>query len=508
MGAVVADPARSSGTSSGGRARDRGRLLGVTFAPGVVLGGMVRLERPLAAGAMGQVWVATHLRLQTEVAVKVMRGHGTAEERARFEREARAVAGMGSPFTAQVLDFGVTDAGAPFAVMELLRGQDLKSRLAGAGGPLSLAETAQVVKQTCRALSRAHEMGIVHRDVKPANVFIVDAQGTSHIKLLDFGVAKLVDPQAMHMTSTGAVIGTPYYMSPEQLFHSGSVDHRADLWAVAVIAYACLTGRLPFQGETVAALSVAMHRGAFVPLRDLRPDLPPAVDAWTSRALAPNIDQRFGSATELAEAFQRAAASGGSAEISTASPVGPIPRDTLREPWPSPAIAKPARPNGGGRKPETWMLGGLVALAVLALSGLGAHAILGSEANEARARDDTGEDGREDARPTKSGSDAALPVATQAGTPTARPTATASTPAPATATAQAEATSGPTSGPQTAQSKPPPPVWRKRGMRCVAYATSKSCHPCCMSGDRLQPYPSCECMFDGEKWDRERGKAR
>jgi hypothetical protein len=272
---------------------------------GTALTDFLELVRPLGRGGMGEVWVARLLRLRTEVAVKLLlEVADESEPRARFEQEARTIARLGSPFAVQVFDCGVAD-GRPYIVMELLHGEDLKSRL-NRVGRLDVSETAAIIEQLCIALARAHELGIVHRDVKPANLFLTGDAADVHLKVLDFGLAKLRGTEALDMTSTGAMMGTPYYMSPEQFLDPRSVDHRADLWAVAVIAYACLAGRLPFLGETVGALSVAVHKGAFPRLRDLRPELPPALDTFMLRALAPDRDRRFGSADDLGRAFSEA----------------------------------------------------------------------------------------------------------------------------------------------------------------------------------------------------------
>ncbi|HTN83234.1 MAG TPA: serine/threonine-protein kinase, partial [Sorangium sp.] len=246
----------------------------------------LRLVRPLGQGAMGSVWVADHLALGIQVAVKFMapavaQEPGFAE---RFRREAVAAAQIKHPHVAQVLDYGVSSDGALYIAMELLDGETLKSRLQRLG-PLPLAEVARIVAQTAKALGRAHQLGIVHRDIKPDNLFVLDLDGDPFIKILDFGVAKLDQSQAMSATATGSMLGTPLYMSPEQLLSAKHVDRQADLWALAVVAYRALTGALPFVGDTLGALSVAVYAGVFQPPSALRPDLPPAVDAWMARAL-------------------------------------------------------------------------------------------------------------------------------------------------------------------------------------------------------------------------------
>lgn len=257
---------------------------------------------------MGSVWVADHLALGTQVAVKFI---ATAYARdvemvGRFRREASAAAQIKSPHVAQVFDHGVTAEGAPYIVLELMEGETLRSRMHRLG-PLPLAEVVRIVAQAAKALGRAHQLGIIHRDIKPDNVFLLDLEGESFVKVLDFGIAKQERGGELGMTSTGSMLGTPFFMSPEQLLSSKHVDLRADLWALAVLAYQALTGVLPFTGETLGALSVAVHAGLFAPPSARHPGLPQAVDAWMTRALQRDPAARFGSARELADALAEAA---------------------------------------------------------------------------------------------------------------------------------------------------------------------------------------------------------
>jgi eukaryotic-like serine/threonine-protein kinase len=264
----------------------------------------IRLLKLLGQGGMGSVWTAENTSLQTQVAVKFLSKQiaGVGEAVARFKQEATAAAQIRSPHVVQIFDHGVTDDGAPYMVMELLDGEDLGHRLERAG-VLAPSEACTVVTHACRALSRAHAAKIVHRDIKPENLFLTDSDGELFVKVLDFGIAKRDDGGVTNMTSTGAMIGTPYYMSPEQALSSKSVDHRADIWSLAVVTYYALTGQVPFPGETVGAVCVALDRAEFTPPSQLRPSLPPALDAWFATALARKPDQRFGSAREMADQF-------------------------------------------------------------------------------------------------------------------------------------------------------------------------------------------------------------
>jgi serine/threonine protein kinase len=276
--------------------------------PGYLVSKHVRLLRELKRGGMGSVWVADHLALQTQVAVKFMAAMiaDDAAAIARFAREATSAAQIKSPHVVQVHDYGVTPDGTPFMVMELLHGEDLSTRLKREGA-LPFESVAQVVLQVCRVLGRAHALGIVHRDIKPSNLFLIDADGEVFVKVLDFGVAKMGDDGGGELTTTGVMVGTLVYMSPEQLLSAKTVDHRADLWSLAVVAYQATTGELPFKRDDgLGALCRALEEGAFARPSTCVADLPPAVDAWFKRAFEPRVEARFGSAKEMFEALHRA----------------------------------------------------------------------------------------------------------------------------------------------------------------------------------------------------------
>jgi eukaryotic-like serine/threonine-protein kinase len=277
--------------------------------PGVMISPNVRLVKELGAGGMGSVWVADHLTLKTAVAVKFMTTELAKNETAvaRFTREATAAAQIKSPHVVQIFDHGLTHENIPYIVMELLEGHDLGHEIKTRGA-LSLEATAAILSQTCKALSKAHEAEVVHRDIKPDNIFLTDSDGEVFVKVLDFGIAKTgaSAESGMSVTSTGVMVGTPYYMSPEQMLSAKHVDFRADLWALGVVAYHCLVGDIPFRGETLGALCVAIDRCQFE-LPCLRnPSLPPGVDAWIRKALSREPDDRFSSAREMSEEFYHA----------------------------------------------------------------------------------------------------------------------------------------------------------------------------------------------------------
>jgi serine/threonine-protein kinase len=296
-----------------------------------LVAGKYRLTRLLGRGGMGSVWEGVHDKLGTRVAVKLIDVEHvqSGDSQRRFETEARAAAKLQSKHVVEVYDYGVSPEGQPFIVMQYLAGEALDRRLDRAGR-LSPTETARIVVQVCRALSRAHAVGIIHRDLKPENIFLVhdEEDGTELVKVVDFGIAKVVGEGAQDSaTHTGSVLGTPYYMSPEQARGLRSVDHRSDLWSVGVVAFRCLVGRLPFEGEAVGDVLVNLCTGPLPVPSELAPDVPPGFDAFTTRALARNQSDRFGSATELGEAL--AALCGLSARgASTTGDVPPLRIDT------------------------------------------------------------------------------------------------------------------------------------------------------------------------------------
>jgi serine/threonine-protein kinase len=293
----------------------------------------VSLLEPLGAGGMGAVWLADHLGLKTRVVVKFMLGDLDASEslRTRFSREAAAAAQVKSPHVVHMLDHGVSDDGVPFIVMEHLEGRDLGAEIE-AGGPVEPGKVVAIVSQVAKALTKVHAAGLLHRDIKPDNIFLVAGEDEVFVKLLDFGIAKsaAVDPEAAldGQTKTGQIVGTPFYMSPEQVTAQKTIDHRSDLWALGVVAYEALTGHRPYDGPSFGALAVKIATESPPIPSAANPALPPGVDAWFARACAREPAFRFASAKEMAEAFRAAfdgvislpAFSGDSGQRSTATP--------------------------------------------------------------------------------------------------------------------------------------------------------------------------------------------
>ncbi|MEP7123188.1 MAG: serine/threonine-protein kinase [Byssovorax sp.] len=302
----------------------------ITLDQGVVIAGRYTLVRPLAKGGMGSVWIARHRDLEIDVTVKFMAPSLVAEAdaRIRFEREARVAARLRSQHVVQVHDYGVEDE-TPYIIMELLKGESLATRLEREGR-LPAPVLARLLVQICKALRTAHEAGLVHRDLKPGNVFLALKDDDEVVKVLDFGIAKTGTlGEAQADTDSGVLLGSVHYMSPEQIRSSRDVDQRSDLWSVAVILYRVLTGRLPFPGANLGDVLVRVCTDAPPAPSSMAPDLSARIDGFFERALARDPEQRFQSAPELAEAFAAVAH-----DPPTPRVITPAPRATVAAPTP------------------------------------------------------------------------------------------------------------------------------------------------------------------------------
>jgi serine/threonine-protein kinase len=277
----------------------------VPVSPGDVLLGKYVVERVIGAGGMGVVVAVKHRDLQELYAMKFMLPAALANDQAvdRFVREARAAAKLKSEHVAKVHDVGRLENGSPYMVMEYLTGRDLEATLQ-VQGPLAPDVAATYVLQACDAIAEAHEAGIVHRDLKPANLFLTKrANGSPCIKVLDFGISKSISEEQMNsMTKTSAIMGSPYYMSPEQMRSSKNVDGRTDIWALGVILYQLSTGRVPFPGETITEVCSGVLADEPAALTAF-PGIPEAFDGIVRRCLQKNPGLRFGNARELASAL-------------------------------------------------------------------------------------------------------------------------------------------------------------------------------------------------------------
>ncbi|WP_437671182.1 protein kinase domain-containing protein [Sorangium sp. So ce131] len=271
--------------------------------PGDILAGKYRVERVLGSGNMGVVVAATHMGHGQLVALKLMLPGRTAgpEQRERFLREARAAVRLRSQYVARVLDVDALQNGAPYIAMEFLDGQDLAALLQ-VRGPLPYHEATEYVLQACEAVGEAHAVGIVHRDLKPANLFLTeDVSGSPCIKVLDFGVSKLVGD--LTLTNNSQALGSPLYMSPEQMNSSRDVDARSDLWALGVSLYQLVAGRTPFHADTIQALCTRVFFGRPTPLGEYRSNTPPEFEAVILRCLERDPERRWRDVAEFAAAL-------------------------------------------------------------------------------------------------------------------------------------------------------------------------------------------------------------
>jgi len=267
----------------------------------LIIGGKYEVTRVLGEGGMGVVYEARHVDLARSVAVKVLRPDALRDAQAvgRFRREARVAASLKSDHVARILDFGTLDDGAPFMVMEHLVGKDLDAELHDRGA-LPVAEAASILVEACDAIREAHALGVVHRDLKPGNIFLATEGDRRVAKVLDFGISKLVAEENVRMTQTQSAFGTPLYMSPEHIRSAKNVDHRTDIWSLGIILYEIVTGRVPFEAETATAVAVAIAIEPLVPASHYRPGLPPQLDAVLGRALEKDPTRRYQSVDAFA----------------------------------------------------------------------------------------------------------------------------------------------------------------------------------------------------------------
>jgi serine/threonine-protein kinase len=297
----------------------------VSLPEGTVVAGKLRVVRELGVGGMGTVYEVEHELTRHRRALKIL--HARAAQAptavARFLREASAAARIGNAHIAETFDAGRLENGEPYLLMELLEGETLDQRVQRLGS-LVPAELVDLVGQACDGVQAAHDAGIVHRDLKPENLFVTTREGRPFLKILDFGISKFDADRtgSLGVTNEGVLIGTPYYMPPEQVRGEKTIDAKADVYALGVILYECAAGARPYEANSVEHLAVLIHEGKAVPLAERNPSLPASFCAAVHRAMAVERDDRFGSARELSEAL---AASMGSARRST--PVSAPPGD-------------------------------------------------------------------------------------------------------------------------------------------------------------------------------------
>ncbi|HEY5961495.1 MAG TPA: serine/threonine-protein kinase, partial [Polyangiaceae bacterium] len=274
---------------------------------GYILAGKYRIERELGSGGMGTVVAARHLQLEEQVAIKFLLPAALEMPDAveRFMREAKAAVRIRSEHVVRVYDVGTLDDGAPYMVMEYLRGVDLCQWLQDHES-VSIPDAVELILQVLEAVADAHAVGIIHRDLKPSNLFCVHRQdGLPFIKVLDFGISKVADSSRSQvaMTAPAAVMGSPLYMSPEQMRSAHNVDTRTDIWAIGIILYEMLTGIAPFDGVTLSEVCVRTAMLPPPPIRDRCPSLPLELEAVVLRCLKKDPNERYSNVAELAAAL-------------------------------------------------------------------------------------------------------------------------------------------------------------------------------------------------------------
>ncbi|MGH3898696.1 MAG: serine/threonine-protein kinase, partial [Pseudonocardiaceae bacterium] len=349
-----------------------------------------RIERQLGRGSMGVVYLAEDIQLRRKVALKILTPTLADDElfRKRFDRESQSAANLDHPHIVPVYAAGEA-AGSLYIAMRYVGGGDLRALLE-TNGPLSLPQTTTIIASVADALDAAHTQGMIHRDVKPANILIDNRNGQGHYYLSDFGITKIVS-SGRSLTSTGQIVGTIDYIAPEQI-QGKPVDSRTDLYALGCVLYQCLTGMVPFPRDEAAALMWAHVHDEPPPVTTRRPDLPPQIDHIVTKAMAKQPEDRYPTCQELALALRAAAADPAASDQSRTvfpapppaslidSPPPPVPSgmtSTYTPPTPTPVRAPVTA------SPSRWRWGwltaaGLLALALIAGSTVGVLNYLGS----------------------------------------------------------------------------------------------------------------------------------
>jgi serine/threonine-protein kinase len=413
--------------------------------PGDLIAQKYRLERQLGAGGMGMVWAATHVVTHRSLALKfVLKKSDDPGAQKRAFREARAACAVSHPNVVAVHDVIEGDDGMPILVMDLLRGESLAGKLERER-VLSPKDTLAIVRPVLAALSVAHQVGVVHRDLKPDNIFLVE---TGEVKILDFGVAKLrgndgATKETNRLTETGAMVGTPHYMSPEQAFGEGDVDLRADLFSVGAVMHECLSGVPPTDGQNLGQILKALATGAIRPIRDRVPDLPPPVAAVVDALLAIERDERPASAADVLAKLD-AIADAPAAPLA----VTDAPRADARQTTPQPATrdATPEPPPRSRSGAKGWLIAAAAAVGIAVIGG-GMFAVK------------RGATATADPAALSTSTTTTTPTPTPTPTPTTTPTTTATTTTTSTSTSASTASAAPVaSSGKTTRAKQPRPA--------------------------------------------------
>jgi serine/threonine protein kinase len=322
----------------------------VRLAEGELIGGKYRLERVLGEGGMGSVWAATHALTRMRVAVKFLKPEYSMKEEVahRFLREARAAAAVRHPNVVSIHDVMQLEDGTAAMVMDYLKGESLGERIHRVGAqPPDVV--ARILLPVVSAVGTAHSLGIVHRDLKPDNLFLAEENDLVTMKVLDFGIAKLTATEGEAastgaLTRTGSVLGTPYYMSPEQAFGERDLDHRSDIWSLGVIFWECLTGKRPTEGENLGQVFKIIATAVIPPPSSVVPSIPPDIDALVVRMLQKERNDRPQSLNDVRVVLERYAGQ------SMPSIPLPIARLALSGPGTGPGISAPSSPGRGSTK--------------------------------------------------------------------------------------------------------------------------------------------------------------
>ncbi|HEY3805426.1 MAG TPA: serine/threonine-protein kinase [Kofleriaceae bacterium] len=328
---------------------------------GTVLAGRYRVTRQLGQGGMGAVYEAVNERLGKRVAIKVLLEAGASgAAMARFEQEARLASAIGNEHIIDIVDIDRSD-GHTYIVMELLDGSSL-AQLLGGGREMPERRIAGLGAQAARALAAAHDKDIVHRDIKPENLFVIDRQGRDFLKIVDFGISKLVGEHGhdTNLTRSGTVIGTAAYMSPEQA-RGDDVDARADIYSLGVVLYRAATGKVPFEGDNVLKVLNLVVSTDATPPRVQRPELSAAFERIVMTAMAPRREDRFPTAAALADALERVAAAGEPLDATAPTVAMPAPREVT-----APTSPTVATPTIAQRRRWLPVAGALLAVAIAA----------------------------------------------------------------------------------------------------------------------------------------------